>query len=59
MDDAEGVAGRLREAGYREGFVAPAHPYRIRKYFLDADGNEWELVEYLSDDPAKRNDYSS
>ncbi len=58
VDDAEALATRLLSAGYREGFVVPPHPYRIRKYFLDADGNEWEFVEYLSDDPAKQNEYS-
>jgi catechol 2,3-dioxygenase-like lactoylglutathione lyase family enzyme len=58
VDDAEALAKRLKSAGYREGFVAPPHRYRIRKYFLDADGNEWEFVEYLTDDPAKQNEYS-
>jgi catechol 2,3-dioxygenase-like lactoylglutathione lyase family enzyme len=58
VDDAEALASRLRSAGFREGFVAPAHKYRIRKYFLDADGNEWEFVEYLTDDPALQNEYS-
>ncbi len=57
VDDAEALATRLLAAGYREGFVVPPHPYRIRKYFLDADGNEWEFVEYLSDDPAQQNEY--
>ena len=58
VDDAEALASRLRAAGFREGFAAPAHKYRIRKYFLDADGNEWEFVEYLTDDPALQNEYS-
>lgn len=57
VDDAEELAERLRAAGFQEGFVAPAHRYRIRKYFLDGDGNEWEFVEYLSDDPALQNEY--
>jgi hypothetical protein len=26
-------------------------------YFYDADGNDWEFVQYTSDDPAERNDY--
>ena len=54
------VAGkrRLEEAGYAEGFVPDAHPHRLRMYFLDADGLEWEFVYYYSDDPAERNDYS-
>ena len=58
VDNVEALAERMRNAGFQEGFIAPAHPYRIRKYFHDADGNEWEFVEYSSNDPAKRNDYS-
>jgi hypothetical protein len=26
-------------------------------YFYDPEGNDWEFVQYLSDDPADRNDY--
>ena len=58
VDDAERVAASLREAGYREGFQADPHPHRKRIYFHDSDDNEWEFVEYLSDDPQERNDYS-
>jgi catechol 2,3-dioxygenase-like lactoylglutathione lyase family enzyme len=58
VDDAEAMARRLGAAGFREGFAAPAHQYRIRKYFLDADGYEWEFVQYLTDDPALQNEYS-
>ena len=59
VGDAEAVAARLRAAGYREGFQAPPHPHRRRVYFFDRDGNEDEFVEYLSDDPSKRNDYTT
>lgn len=58
VDDVDAVANRLLAAGYREGFIAPHHPFRKRRYFHDADDLEWEFVEYLTDDPAKRNDYS-
>ena len=58
VDDVVALAERLRAAGYREGFKPQPHPHRTRVYFLDADDNEWEFVEYHSDDPAKRNDYS-
>ena len=58
VDDVDTLAGRLQEAGYREDFIAPPHPHRKRRYFLDADDIQWEFVEYLSDDPAERNDYS-
>ncbi len=58
VDDVDAVAERLRVAGYQEGIGAETHPHRRRLYFYDGDGNEWEFVEYLSDDPADRNDYS-
>jgi catechol 2,3-dioxygenase-like lactoylglutathione lyase family enzyme len=57
VDDAEAVYQRLSEAGYKEGFQPGDHPHRRRVYFLDADGNEYEFVEYFSDDPAERNSY--
>jgi hypothetical protein len=38
-------------------FCCDAHPYRKRVYFHDLEGNDWEFVQYLSDDPAKRHDY--
>jgi catechol 2,3-dioxygenase-like lactoylglutathione lyase family enzyme len=56
--DVEMLRSRLRTAGYQENTLAPnAHRYRKRLYFYDPEGNEWEFVQYLSDDPAKRNDY--
>lgn len=58
VGDAEGVAERLRRAGYREGFRAPEHPHRRRVYFFDQDDNEYEFVEYFSEKPAERNDYA-
>ncbi len=58
VDDAEALRARMREAGYRESTVPNAHPHRTRVYFYDAEGNDWEFVEYRSDDPAQRNDYT-
>lgn len=57
--DAEAVRQRMQAAGYREGFQAPDHAFRQRVYFFDPDGNEYEFVEYFSDRPEERNDYSS
>jgi catechol 2,3-dioxygenase-like lactoylglutathione lyase family enzyme len=57
VDDAEAVRERLRAAGYRDSTYPNAHPHRKRVYFHDSEGNDWEFVEYLTDDPAKRNDY--
>ena len=58
VDDVEAVRARLAAAGYEDTTVPNAHPHRKRVYFHDRDGNDWEFVEYLSDDPAKRNDYT-
>ncbi len=57
VDDAEALRARLIAGGYRESTVPNAHPHRIRVYFYDPEGNDWEFVQYLSDDPAERNDY--
>jgi catechol 2,3-dioxygenase-like lactoylglutathione lyase family enzyme len=58
VDDADAVRARLAAAGYEDSTVPNAHPHRKRVYFHDREGNDWEFVQYLSDDPAKRNDYS-
>jgi catechol 2,3-dioxygenase-like lactoylglutathione lyase family enzyme len=57
VDDVAAVRARLRAAGYTDTTVPNAHPARTRVYFLDADGNDWEFVQYLTTDPAQRHDY--
>ncbi len=57
VDDVEALRHRLAAAGYQDSTVPNAHPYRKRVYFNDREGNDWEFVEYLSDDPSKRHDY--
>ena len=57
VHDVEALRSRLREAGYVDSTVPNAHPHRKRVYFHDAEGNDWEFVQYLSDDSAERNDY--
>ena len=58
VDDVAALRQRLGAAGYHDSTPENHHPYRQRVYFLDPDGNDWEFVQYLSDDPAKRNDYT-
>jgi len=58
VDDVAALRERLRTAGYHESSVPNAHPYRRRVYFEDAEGNDWEFVEYQSQRPAERNDYA-
>ena len=57
VNDVETLRERLTAAGFRDSTHPNNHPHRRRVYFYDADGNDWEFVEYLSDDPAERNDY--
>lgn len=57
VDDADALRDRMRAAGYDDSTVPNDHPYRKRVYFHDPDGNDWEFVQYFSDDSAKRNDY--
>jgi catechol 2,3-dioxygenase-like lactoylglutathione lyase family enzyme len=58
VEDAEKLRERMRAAGYEDMTVPNRHPYRRRVYFHDRDGNDWEFVQYLSDDPEKRHDYT-
>ncbi len=57
VDDVEALRNRLKSAGYRDSTVPNAHPHRKRVYFYDPEGNDWEFVQYLSQDPAKQHDY--
>ena len=57
VDDGSALAKRLLEAGYPQKVAYLDHPHRHRYYFHDHDGNEYEFVEYLSEDPEERNEY--
>ena len=58
VDDLDGIDQRLQAAGYEqdESFREESE-FRRRHYYYDGNNMEWEFVEYLSDDPARRNDY--
>ena len=58
VDDVDALHARLTAAGYKNTTPPNNHPYRKRVYFNDPDGNDWEFLQYLSDDPAKRHDYA-
>lgn len=57
VDDVEALRHRLKSAGYRDSTVPNAHPHRRRVYFYDPEGNDWEFVQYFSQDLAERHDY--
>src|SRR5713226_7452361 len=50
VDDVEALCVRMKSAGYRDSTVPNAHPYRKRRYFYDPERNDWELIQYLSQD---------
>ena len=60
VDDLPAVVERLRVAGYRPGYGEGkifSAPSRLRAYYLDPDSNEYEFIQYLTDDPVARNSY--
>ena len=56
-EDLTALIKRLNDAGYEQLDLRVEGSSRRRAYFVDPTGFEWEFVEYLSDDPKKRNDY--
>ena len=56
VDDTEAVRKRLESAGYETTYSEPPHKFR-RRLYAGVGGVTWEFVEYLSDEPAERNDY--
>jgi catechol-2,3-dioxygenase len=57
VDDVNALQNRLRSAGYLDTTVPNEHPHRKRVYFTDPEGNDWEFVQYFTQDAASRNDY--
>ncbi|MGC9404261.1 VOC family protein [Vibrio genomosp. F10 str. 9ZC157] len=54
-NNIEAVIERLTQAGFPIAKDGAIEPYRKNVYFVDPAGFEIEFVEYLSDDPKKRN----
>ncbi len=57
VENVEEIKDRLTNAGYKNSTIPNNHPHRKRIYFKDAEGNDWEFVQYLSDILKERNDY--
>ena len=57
VDDVTALRQRMLDAGYRDSTYPNSHPHRTRVYFYDPEGNDWEFVQYHSQDAAERNDY--
>lgn len=59
VEDVEIIAQRLLAEGFKRDYPKQVENYRIRDYFVDADGNEYEFVQYLSDEMSERNFYDA
>jgi catechol 2,3-dioxygenase-like lactoylglutathione lyase family enzyme len=59
VTDVDTLAQRLLEAGFERDYPKEIEKFRIRDYFADADGNQFEFVEYLSDKIEERNSFEA
>jgi len=59
VQDVETIAHNLLSNGYQRDYPKQVEQYRIRDYFADADGNQYEFVQYLSEVIAEKNSYKS
>ena len=57
VNDVRAVGQRLREASYRTSYPFTEDEHRLRDYYLDADGNAYEFIQYLTEKPEDRNSY--
>lgn len=57
VPNVEEVANNLLSSGFKRDYPKEVEQFRIRDYFADSDGNQFEFVQYLSDNPEERNSY--
>lgn len=57
VEDVEEISKNLLAAGYPRSYPKQNEQYRIRDYFNDKEGNQYEFVQYLSDKVEQRNQY--
>jgi len=57
VDNVDAVVARLEAAGYRQDTGPEVSQWRKRYYFADDDYQQWEFIEYLTEDPALKNAY--
>lgn len=59
VENVDEIATRLLAEGYQRDYPKQIEKYRVRDYFADADGNEYEFVQYLSDKIEEKNSYNN
>ncbi len=58
VDNVEKIATNLLKNGYLRDYPKQVEQFRIRDYFADADGNQFEFIEYLSEVASEKNKYT-
>lgn len=58
VEDVNSIAERLLAEGFVRDYPKQVEATRIRDYFIDADGNEFEFVQYLTEDIEGRNAFN-
>lgn len=58
VDDVLGISQRLEAAGFHRDYPKQVQQHRIRDYYADEDGNQYEFVQYLSEYSSERNSYA-
>jgi catechol 2,3-dioxygenase-like lactoylglutathione lyase family enzyme len=59
VENVEEIANNLLNSGYKRDFPKEVEQFRIRDYFADADGNQYEFIQYLSLIPEEKNLYTA
>ena len=59
VQDVDEIANNLLSNGYKRDYPKEVEKFRIRDYFADADGNQYEFVQYLSKVVHEKNSYSN
>lgn len=59
VEDVEEIANNLLKNGYKRDYPKQTEQFRIRDYFADADGNQYEFVQYLSEVTEEKNSYAN
>lgn len=57
VESLAAIEVRMAAAGYAPNLRINDHPARRWLYYYDPEGNDWEFVEYVTDDPRLRHDY--
>ena len=55
VEDVNEIVSQLTKAGFNRDYPRQEEKFRIREYFADSDGNQYEFVQYLSDAVEERN----